>query len=351
MPQTPSHPRRNRTVAIAGTALAVIMVLTAIFFWRARRDHLVPETERLVFGTSASVSTGLIGIADGKGYFRAEGVPVEVRRYRSAAVAFREMLDGKIHMAGVAETPLVHERFVRDDFRIFAVACTSSSDPKIVARRDAGIAAPRDLAGKRIGSTRKGQSAHFFLSLFLLKYGISERDVAILHDSPASVVDRLSGGDLDAASLFEPYAYMASAALGDNAKVFQEIGLYHKTFCLSAGPRFLEREASNVERFLRALIRAEAFVQAHPAEAKRMMARDLSVEPALVDRFWQNATFTVDLPYSLLGTMKDQAQWVVEEGLTDADHAPDFRPVIAAGPLRAIDAARVGHAWERVSDF
>lgn len=350
MPRNPFRSSRVPVALIAAAALSLLALFAGMQLRRSGRERRDPVSGHLVFGTSASVSTGLIAIADREGYFTGEGLRVEIRRYRSAAAAFGEMLDGKIQMAGVAETPLVHTSFVRDDFRIFAVACTSGSDPKIVARRDAGIAAPADLIGKRIGSTRKGQSAHFFLSLFLLKYGIPEMKVAILHDSPASVVDRLLSGDLDAASLFEPYACEASAALGDNAAVFREVGLYHKTFCLTAKPGFLQSEAADVERFLRALIRAESFVQEHPEAAKRMMAKDLAINPAVVDQFWQNAAFMVELPYSLLSTMKDQAQWVVGEGLADADHPPDFRRLIAPGPLAAVDATRVGRAWEEASD-
>ncbi len=334
-----------------GAALIVLALAGGTAWWATRQSDQVEHPLRVICGTSSSVSTGLLSIAAANGYFSAEGLRVAVRRYRSAAVALEEMLEGSIQMAGVAETPLVYTRFERDDFRIFAVACTSSSDPKIVARRDSGVETPADLKGKRIGSTKKGQSAHFFLSLFLLKYDIREEEVAVIHDSPDDVVDRLKTGDFQAAALFEPYASRAASRLGDQGRLFEEVGLYHKTFCLTARPEFIDGNGDAVKRFLRALIRAEAYLQEYRDPAKTLIALDLGASPPLVERFMANASFTVELPPSLLATMKDQARWAMERQFIDAAHPPEFQSIVAPLPLRAIDASRVGDIWKQRVPF
>ncbi len=321
---------------------AALFLLIVVSYWFHLWLPKEKRTTHLILGTSASISAGLLSIAENQGYFREEEIRAEIRRYSSAGVAFKEMLDRKIDMAGVSETPLVYKAFSRENFRIVAVGSTTSSDPKIVVRRSSNVFFPKDLSGKRIGTTRAGQSAHFFLSLFLLKHTIPEEEVTILHDSPAAIVDRLVSGDLDAASLFEPFAFEAAKRLGEGGLLFEEAGLYHKTFCLTARPEWIERNREPLKSFLRALIRAESFCQNHPDAAMKIIAEDISADPEVVQNFIRKASFGVNLHGSLIETLRDQARWALRQKLVRDEKIPLFHRLIDPTLLREIDPGRVG---------
>ncbi len=278
----------------------------------------------------------MLTIAEDQGFFEKQGINVRIRGYKSGGAGLDEMLAGNIHIAGVAETPIVYTSFARNDFQVFATVYTNSNDPKIIARSDKGVLKPSDLAGKRIGSTKNGQSAHFFLHLFMLKYGIEQKDVTVVHDSPAGIAERLNSGDIDAASLFEPYVTFAEKKLGDNARVFAEPGIYFKTFNLVSKTIFLKNNQEAVKRVLYALIRAEKFVLEQPGQTVEIISAAYFTDKEIVTKFLASSSLDVTLSGSLLTTMKDQARWAVENKLTDHREIPNYSDFVYTDALKSV---------------
>lgn len=304
------------------------------FIWE--KEIPKPLGKTLTIGTSSSITTALLIIAEERSFFEKEGLKVRIKIYKSAANSFDDMLSGNIPISGISETPIVYRSFERSDFKIFATAYTTSNDPKIIARSDRNITLPLDLSGKRIGSTRKGQSAHFFLHLFLLKYSIRSESVTIVHDSPAKVVQRLVSGDIDAASLFEPYASYAAQQLKDKALVFSEPGLYFKTFNLTAKTTFLKENRETIKSLLRALIRAEEFVVQNPGQTIEIIEKKLSMDRKIVRDYFKFSDPNVSLPVSLSITLKDEARWAIQTHMTDKVDIPDYKNLIDTDLLEEV---------------
>jgi uncharacterized protein len=68
----------------------------------------------------------------------------------------------------------------------------------IVARRDGGILAVRDLRGKRVSLDREGSGTLVDAMLILEAYGLKPEDLTIEHLEPGPAADRLRDGALDA---------------------------------------------------------------------------------------------------------------------------------------------------------
>ena len=123
------------------------------------------ETIRLA--AERGLLASVVWVAEQNGYFRDQGLDVVIREFPSGRAAITSMFkDGNLDMATVAQTPIVLNSFLRNDFEVIAGMVSSPGDVKILARRDKNIAVATDLRGKKIGIT-KGSVGHYFLSLFL----------------------------------------------------------------------------------------------------------------------------------------------------------------------------------------
>jgi NitT/TauT family transport system substrate-binding protein len=286
----------------------------------------------------------LVVLAEAEGLFQQEGLDVTIREYASGRLALQGMLKGQAEFATVADSPIVMDRFERDDFKLLATIASSDKDPKIVARRDRGVVRPADLAGKRIG-TQKGSAVHFFLYHFLLKYGLEGARTTVVFLEPAELPSALARGEIDAFSMREPLVGEAQRLLGDNAVLFGERGLYLKTFNLVGREDLVKTRSSVVHKILRSLIQAEEYGRRYPDEARRKVANRLQLSEAARAREWSDLRLQVSLDQSLLLSLEDQARWAMSEGLVNEKAMPNFLSMVALAPLHAIrpEAVRLVH--------
>jgi len=286
----------------------------------------------------------LVVLAEAEGLFQQEGLDVTIREYASGRLALQGMLKGQTEFATVADTPIVLNSFERGDFKLLATIASSDNDPRIVARRDRGIAQPFDLAGKRIG-TQKGSAVHFFLHHFLLKHGLEGARTTVVFLEPAELPSALARGEIDAFSMREPLVGEAQRLLGDNAVLFGERGLYLKTFNLVGREDLVKTRSSVVHKILRSLIQAEEYGRRYPDEARRKVANRLQLSEAALAREWSDLRLQVSLDQSLLLSLEDQARWAMSEGLVNEKAMPNFLSMVALAPLHAIrpEAVRLVH--------
>jgi len=195
-----------KTVKI--TMLLGIMVGTASVILFTPAKGFTGIREPITIGVEQSPLLALIMIAEDQGFFSKQGVDVTVKYYASGKLALNGMFSGEVELATPAETPIVFSSFERIDFGIVATIGSSDNDPKIVARRDKEIQKPGDLRGKRI-ATQKASAVHFFLHSFLIKHGLSEKDIKLSFKHPDELVPALTNGEIDAFCMREPYVSRA----------------------------------------------------------------------------------------------------------------------------------------------
>jgi ABC-type nitrate/sulfonate/bicarbonate transport system substrate-binding protein len=328
-----------------GIIVIIFLILLGIYFLQSYFNHQAKDQQKIypsvTLGTSLSLNTALLTIAKEKGFFEKEGLDVRIRLYKSGGPAFDDMLAGNIEMAGLAETPIVHRSFESGGFKIIATALTTSNDPKIVTIKGSGINKPADLTGKSIGVTKKYQSAHFFLHMFLLKHNIQKSDVSITHNSPSAIVDQLNAGTIDAAALFEPYVSYAADKLGDKALIFSEPGIYTKTFNLVSNTDFLKNNPELLQKFLSALIQAEKYIYQHLPETIELVSNGLALDKIIVEKYFEYSSLEISLPQALLVSMRDQAQWIASENKTSRLAIPDFKDFIYFDALNAVHPTKI----------
>lgn len=327
-------------VMVIGMLVIVGAIGVGGYLWRSeepgRAQEVAAARERIRVCHVLTLDL-LVPVAQAQGFFAQEGLDVEVERYPFGRDAFETMLAGKCDVAIAAELPIVAKSFERQDFRIIAATSSRNNVNKIVARKDRGVLAPQDLKGKRI-ATLKATSAHFFLYMFLLQHDVLMDQVQVVYaEGIPEARKALAAGDVDAIAMFEPYIDEVQKDLGDNGIVLAAPGLMINTGNLVALKNFIEQRRNTVEKMLRALIRAQAFVHADHRSAVESAARLIGTGVANVAEVWPDTEMPqVALEQALLLTMEDEARWAMASGLVEGTRMPNYLRFLYLDGLRSV---------------
>jgi NitT/TauT family transport system substrate-binding protein len=297
--------------------------------------------EAIVIGNVALAQTALLYLAQAQGHFAAEGLQVTLRPYAYGRLALASMLEGQVDLATSAETPVVFAALEGQRVAVVATLATSSTNTAVVARRDAGILAPADLAGKRVARPR-GTSAEFFLETLLVTNGVAPAAVRQVDSGPEAAIEALMAGTVDAVALWNPLILALQRRMGERVVVLYADEVHHETLSLTTRPEFVERRPAAVRKLLRALLRAEAFALERPEEARALVAGSVAGDRAESEETMRRCDLQVRLDQGLLLTMEEQARWAIRTGLVPARPIPNFLAAIAADPLLEVRPQAVG---------
>jgi len=297
------------------------------------------DTGAVVLGWVANLQTVPIVVAFEKGFFKEAGLEVKSVRFVTGREALEALLGGQLDLGFMAEFPPTIGALRKQDFRI---VCTLSdySANRVIGRRDAGVNSIKSLEGKKIGTTL-GSNANYFTEVVLKKAGIK---ASVVNVAPADIVPALVRGDIDAGVPFPDFYQKARTALGGN--YWEEISQdYIARFVISASVDLIRKRPGDLKKFLAALIKADDYLHAHPAEAQELLARQMKglAELADIQRLWPEAGYAVRLDKDLLELMADEGRWIAERGLIK-DVQPEaalFRSYIDESALKTLDPARV----------
>ena len=94
---------------------------------------------------------------------------------------------------------------------------------------------------------------------------------------------------------------------------------------------------------MRALLKAETFVQQHPEESRRLVAEFIKTDKVVLDETWDIFTFRVTLDQALLVDLEDQTRWAMKYRLTARKDMPNYLDFIYVDGLQAVkpEAVRI----------
>ena len=103
---------------------------------------------------------------------------------------------------------------------------------------------------------------------------------------------------------------------------------------------YLDANGRSFEKFLRALLDAEAWLKANPDEAITTIADAVGMKRDELAAIWTDYVYRVRIDDQLLGILKLHAAWRLDSGNHPPGATmPDFTKVLALDPLRSIDPA------------
>ncbi len=146
-------------------------------------------------GFAIAPHMALQAVAATKGWFKEKGLDVEIIAFDAGAPLFEAMAAGKVEIGHTGSTPIfaVH---ATGTVPIYFIGTHGEATPvfKILSRKK--YQSPAELKGK-VGIMAKGSVNHYFCLLMLQKYGLTEKDVTIVHMDYADHVSAFVGGNGD----------------------------------------------------------------------------------------------------------------------------------------------------------
>ncbi len=247
----------------------IFTLLGAIFIAPQNIDAAHPE-EKVRFSVAAVTGSYMDEfVAIEKGYHREEGLAVEMIR-AGGGIATQALIAGDLQfstsagsaltaMLRGAEIKVVYTNIDRPGYQLW------SAQPELKHLKD--------LIGKKIGVTSRGDTQELSVRLLLRKHGIDANSVVYmpvgfggtrLAALQAGTVDAVPLGAGDFAQLKQPKGHM----LGDTEKEirFAYVGL-------AVSSRLLARQLNLVERFLRGVIKGREYARRYREQTIPMLGK------------------------------------------------------------------------------
>lgn len=194
-------------------ALLLLGVLAGLLLAGCHRDAETTAENQGVVCRLAYTAKGHYApqfLASRKGFFAKDGVRVrDVPLGMSAGVAAAEALvSGSADVAVMGDVPALIALASPRDCVLVAAYGGGEKMHSIITTGKTGIAAPADLAGKRLG-VQFGSSTHGAVALFLKHLGLAPSAVTLVNMPQKDLIEGLTSGSIDALAASEPTPTLA----------------------------------------------------------------------------------------------------------------------------------------------
>ena len=277
-------------------------------------------------------------IAEEKGFFKEEGVEVELTLIEGIDDNLKHFQEGKADLAfgPQSDAMLLAARGV--PLKIVNVVDFSNGGDVIISRLD--IKTVSGLKGKKVSVDKLNSFNHIFLVELLRLNGLAESDVTIVPLSASKVPEALDKGTIDAGQTWEPYQSQAMAK-GHRLLASTRDAPGIVTDVLMVRSDVLEKRTEDVRKIVKCLLRALQFRATDETEAYAIMSQAYNIPAGSLKRTIQGNIFP-DLdanirafensgePTSLFRTGKIISDFFLKKGVISQDidldkiHAPEI---------------------------
>jgi NitT/TauT family transport system substrate-binding protein len=226
------------------------------------------QTPAIVAQERVKLRAGLVPVIDMApfhaalklGYYQAEGIEIDSTPAPGGAAILPALAAGQFDIAFSNTVSILLGIQEGLEFRFITGTCLNGPEPPDVlalyARSDSNIRSAKDLAGKRISSNTRNNIIWLRIRAWLDKHGVDPGSANIVEVPFPQAADALLGGQIDAASLYEPFMTSAIETHGDRlVRLGWPFGETSKASLISqfaATSGFIDKNPGVIERFARA---------------------------------------------------------------------------------------------------
>lgn len=315
------------------------MMLIAALFWIAN-PLAVWAGDALVIAVAKSPLSLPLYIADDQGYFAKEGVQVKLNEVIGGHRSMQKLLDGEADLATSSDAVIMFNSFKRNDFAVIGTFVSSRDDVKMLVRKEIDISKPEQISGKRI-ATVVGSASHYYLDMWMLYQGVNPKNVKVINLQPEAMEAALSKGEVDGAVVWEPFPYKIVNAV-KGVKTLPNPGTYVLSFNLIVHKKLIGMRDDELVKLLRAVARAERFINEDPLKAQAIMRSKLQLEQPYIDWIWPTNQYQLNLDQSLLSKLESEARWARKEGHVSENKMINYLDFIYLDPLLKVMPKAVG---------
>lgn len=310
--------------------IILVLAVAGSVWWRTRTQMQASnssytgpvDTIRLAISSAGVDLSSLIWIADNQGYFKNEGLNIQISLETNGVIAQEKVASGSADIATDSDFGFVEDSFKLNNLKILA-SIDQAQVIDVVARKDRGISVPTDLKGKKIALPVM-LAPQFFLGEFLVANGISSSQVTLINTPVADLQQAITSGKVDAIVINDPVAYDTKTTLGANGIDWPAQDVQPFYWLLISNDQFLKNHSDAAKRFLASLLMAENFAKANLVKSKQIMESKFKLDQKYFDQNWPKHKFSLALAQSSLDMMENEARWAIANGATNKTVVPDY---------------------------
>jgi len=254
-----------KKILLAAISCAMLMTMTA-----AHAE--APEKKKITIAVGGKNLFYYLPltIAERQGYFKDEGLDVEIPDFAGGAKALQALVGGSADMVSGAFEHTINMQAKKQPIRAVVLQASFSSITLVMPKdKAAKYKSARDLKGMKIGVTAPGSSTNMFVNNLLAKEGLKPNDVAIIGvGAGAGAVAAMEKGEIDAMSNLDPVTSMLEAggkyvAVADSRteKGMKEIyGGDYLASCIYTSEEFIRKNPNTTQAVVNAMVRANRWI-------------------------------------------------------------------------------------------
>ncbi|MCL2079809.1 MAG: ABC transporter substrate-binding protein [Oscillospiraceae bacterium] len=251
-----------------------------------------PEKTTFALGHLNSTAHLLAFVAAEEGFFEAEGLTVTVTQFASAGELVAGLEGGQLDAAFIGSVPTITNQAAGHDITIFGGVMTNGHGYVIKSNlvpegfKEGDITV---LKGRSVASVKNSIQDYELLVLLKnnnLEIGNGADKVNIVYfESQKDAYNALAGNEIDAVSVYSPYASVAEAAGHTVVYYCNEVEDFHDQPCCRqvALTSALAQNPNTYIAFERALIRAYKFTQENKAKTIDDVAKYITIEKSQIE--------------------------------------------------------------------
>jgi len=223
-----------------------------------------------------------LSVAERKGYFKDEGLEVEIPDFPGGAKALQALVGGSADLVSGAYEHTINMAAKHQPIEAVVLQLKYNAIELLMANdRAAKYRDGRDLKGLKIGVTAPGSSTNMFVDLLLVKAGLKPSDVSIVGvGAGAGAVAAMEKGEIDALANLDPVITQLEAtgkfkSVVDTRteKGMEEVyGKEYMAAVIYTTDEFVKKYPNTVQAVVNAMVRADKWIaKASPQEIVDLM--------------------------------------------------------------------------------
>lgn len=195
------------------TRIALVTLTMALLACRGKVEHKSAppplRTLRLGFFPNLTHAVPIVGIVHGDFAHALEPIAIDPKPFNAGPEAMEALFAGALDACYVGPAPAISGYLRSHGEGLVIVAGAAANGAGLVVRKDAGIAKPEDLHGKKLASPQLGNTQDIALRTYLGALGMKTKDrggdVQVMPIANADILTLMKRKEIDGAWVPEPW--------------------------------------------------------------------------------------------------------------------------------------------------
>ncbi|MFA5022352.1 MAG: ABC transporter substrate-binding protein [Patescibacteria group bacterium] len=258
-----------------------LLLVTAVGGYFLYQNNLKKSLEKINYGYEIWIGTFPYLVAYEKGFFKEQGLEVQLVKAESYAQEIADLLSGKTDFMGdFALVDVVKNISLGNKLKVVLSTDYSNGGDGIVAKKN--IKSIGEIKGKKV-AVEKDTLGEYLLYDALKKNNLTLADIQEIDLTAQESAQAFIRGDVEVAVTYEPDLTLA-VNQGDGWRLYtsaQSLGLIADALTFRAD--FLKQNPKKVAAVVKAYVKAVDFISTNPKEAYAICAKYFNITPGQLE--------------------------------------------------------------------